>query len=217
MSLKCNSPHTSNITNSGTKKKKISGNDSNSNNNATNATVATNIISSNTSSTPPPQLPPPAIISKTPPPLPQLSEEQKVEIKEAFELFDTDKDDALDIHGLKFAMKALGFDEKKPELLKILRQHDKNEEGVIAFEDFFKVMAERVINRSPIEEIHRAFQLFDDDNTGKISLHNLKRVAKELGENLDEDELQAMIDEFDLDEDGEINEEEFVKIMTEDT
>ncbi|PKC59733.1 EF-hand protein [Rhizophagus irregularis] len=184
--------------------------------------------SSNTSSTPP-QLPPPApttITSKTPPPLPQLSEEQKVEIKEAFELFDTDKDDALDIHGLKFAMKALGFDEKKPELLRILRQHDKNEEGVIAFEDFFKVskyltllffVAERVVNRSPIEEIHRAFQLFDDDNTGKISLHNLKRVAKELGENLDEDELQAMIDEFDLDEDGEINEEEFVKIMTEDT
>ena len=36
-------------------------------------------------------------------------------------------------------MKALGFDEKKPEVLKILRQYDKNEEGVIAFEDFFKV------------------------------------------------------------------------------
>jgi centrin-3 len=64
-------------------------------------------------------------------------------------------------------------------------------------------VAERVVNRSPIEEIHRAFQLFDDDNTGRISLRNLKRVAKELGENLEDDELQAMIDEFDLDEDGE--------------
>jgi len=64
-------------------------------------------------------------------------------------------------------------------------------------------VAERVVNRSPIEEIHRAFQLFDDDDTGRISLRNLKRVAKELGENLEDDELQAMIDEFDLDEDGE--------------
>ena len=32
---------------------------------------------------------------------PELTEEQKVEIREAFELFDTDKDNALDYHELK--------------------------------------------------------------------------------------------------------------------
>ena len=56
--------------------------------------------------------------------------------------------------------------------------------------------------------------MFDDDGTGKVSLRNLRRVAKEIGEQLDDEELQAMIDEFDLDQDGEINEQEFINIMT---
>ena len=60
----------------------------------------------------------------------------------------------------------------------------------------------------------KAFKLFDDDNTGFITLKNLKRVAKELGENLTEEELQEMIDEADIDGDGQINYEEFYSMMT---
>ncbi len=38
-------------------------------------------------------------------------------------------------------------------------------------------------------------------------------MAKELGENLTDEELQEMIDEADRDGDGEVNEEEFYRIM----
>lgn len=52
-------------------------------------------------------------------------------------------------------------------------------------------VSERILARDPMEEIRRAFQLFDDDNTGKISLRNLRRVAKEIGDRLEDDELYA--------------------------
>ncbi|KAJ3304079.1 Calcium-binding component of the spindle pole body (SPB) half-bridge, partial [Gonapodya sp. JEL0774] len=133
----------------------------------------------------------------------ELTEEQKQEVKEAFELFDTDKDGKLDYHELKVAMRALGFEVKKAEVLKILREVDREGQNLIAYTDFVRIMTERILARDPMDEVRRAFKLFDDDGTGKITLRNLRRVAKEIGEQLDDEELQAMIDEFDLDQDGE--------------
>ncbi|OBS64035.1 hypothetical protein A6R68_07425 [Neotoma lepida] len=133
----------------------------------------------------------------------ELSEEQKQEIKDAFELFDTDKDHAIDYHELKVAMRALGFDVKKADVLKILKDYDREATGKITFEDFNEVVTDWILERDPHEEILKAFKLFDDDDSGKISLRNLRRVARELGENMSDEELRAMIEEFDKDGDGE--------------
>jgi centrin-3 len=50
-------------------------------------------------------------------------------------------------------------------------------------------VSEKILARDPMEEIKRAFQLFDDDNTGKITLRNLRRVAKQFGDRLEDEEL----------------------------
>ena len=47
------------------------------------------------------------------------------------------------------------------------------------------------------------------DNTSRISFRNLARVAEELGENIEDEELQDMISQADKDGDGEINLDEF--------
>jgi centrin-3 len=90
-------------------------------------------------------------------------------------------------------MRALGFEVKKPEVLKIL-QSSSSERGLLSQDEFTRTMTEYILQRDPLEEIRRAFQLFDDDGTGKISIKNLRRVAKELGEVLEEEELTAMIE-----------------------
>ncbi|RVE66171.1 hypothetical protein OJAV_G00123850 [Oryzias javanicus] len=146
----------------------------------------------------------------------ELTEEQKDEIKEAFDLFDTDKDRQIDYHELKVAMRALGFEVKKMDVLKILKDYDRDGKGKITFEDFSEVVTDRILERDPKEEILKAFKLFDDDESGKISLRNLRRVARELGEDINDEELRSMIDEFDADGDGEINQEEFLAIMSAD-
>jgi len=142
-----------------------------------------------------------------------LTEEQKQEIKEAFDLFDTDKTGTIDYHELKVAMRALGFDVKKQEVLGLMREYDRDGTSQIEYPDFLEIMTQKIQDRDPVEETLKAFKLFDEDNTGKISLRNLRRVARELGENLSDEELTAMIDEFDKDGDGEINEQEFLGIM----
>jgi len=142
-----------------------------------------------------------------------ITEEQKQEIKEAFDLFDTDGSGNIDQKELKVAMRALGFEPKREEIKKMIADVDKDGSGVIDYPEFLDMMTQKMAERDPREEMLKAFRLFDDDETGKISFRNLKRVAKELGENMTDDEITEMIEEADRDGDGEICEEEFMRIM----
>ena len=64
-------------------------------------------------------------------------------------------------------------------------------------------MTRKYTDRNPVDEIKRAYSLFvADDPSGKISLRALRKIAKDLNNNLTDEELQAMIDEFDYDQDG---------------
>ena len=86
-------------------------------------------------------------------------------------------------------MRALGFEPKREEIKKMIADVDTNNSGVIDYNEFIDMMTQKMADRDPREEMLKAFRLFDDDETGKISFRNLKRVAKELGENMTDDEI----------------------------
>merc|ERR1711981_1023247 len=102
-----------------------------------------------------------------------LTDEQMEEIREAFGLFDGDASGAIDVRELKAAMRALGFEVKNEELKKMVADVDSDGSGQIEFGEFLEMM------------------------TSKISFRNLARVAEELGENIDDEELQDMINQAD--------------------
>merc|ERR1712230_311705 len=132
----------------------------------------------------------------------ELTEQQKVEIKEAFELFDTDGSGSIASGELKVAMKALGSEPKPGEIEKLIHSVDDDGDGEMDYDDFERMMERKILDKDQKDDLLKAFSLFDDDQTGTISLKNLKRVAKELGETMDEDELQEMLNDADKDGDG---------------
>ncbi|KAL4808381.1 hypothetical protein BDV18DRAFT_134842 [Aspergillus unguis] len=174
-------------------------------------------------------------------PLSRLTEEQREEINEAFTLFDLDRDRHLDYHELRVAFRALGFTLPKQELISLLTtygvprpqvqqqaaaqqsqqqpksaptsnpQHPSN--LLMPLSAFQAVTAVKILERDPRDEILRAFELFDEGAKGYIDLEDLRRVARELGETgLEEEELRAMIEEFDLEGVGGVTREAFVGI-----
>merc|ERR1711935_336212 len=141
-----------------------------------------------------------------------LTEEQMEEIREAFGLFDADASGMIDVRELKGAMRALGFGVKNEELKKMVTDVDNDGNGTIEFNEFLGMMTAKMGEKDTREDIEKVFKLFDDD-TNKISFRNLARVAEELGESIDDEELQDMINQADRDGDGEINLDEFYRIM----
>jgi centrin-1 len=145
-----------------------------------------------------------------------LTEDEVMEIKEAFDLFDSDKSGEIDTEELKSALKNLGIDAKNQTLTNMMADLDKDNSGQIDFEEFIDMMTAKMSDRDTREDLQKVFQLFlgDDDKADKILLKHLKRVARELNENMSEEELQEMIARADLNKDQGVDFEEFYQIMT---
>ena len=139
--------------------------------------------------------------------------EQLDEITEAFKLFDTEKAGTIDYHELKVAMRALGCDVHKAEVKALIADYSRDGSERVDFEAFQALMTEKYAARDPEAEMRKAFALFDEDGSGRITARNLRRVARELGESIPDDELQAMVEEFSTGEDGAVSEADFLAIM----
>ena len=148
-----------------------------------------------------------------------LTEEEIEDIRESFDLFDTNRRGSLDLHAFTVALKAMGFELDKhqaaAEVEAVLEASPggRTFNGRVDYDAFLEVVRLLTTRRDPVTHFMKAFDLFDCDSTGKISVANVQAVSAKLGERLSNSEIKAMIDEFDRDQDGFISRSEFLYIM----
>jgi centrin-1 len=148
-----------------------------------------------------------------------LTEDEVLEIKEAFDLFDTDGSGTISTEELRKALQNLGIDARNQTLLNMMSDLDKDRSGAIDFDEFISMMTAQMSDTDSREDLRKVYNLFLGDDSGsrvnnKIQLQHLKRVARELNEAMSDEELLEMITRADLDRDGAVDFEEFYAIMT---
>ncbi|KAI8597479.1 putative calmodulin [Dissophora ornata] len=143
----------------------------------------------------------------------QLTENQLAEFKEAFSLFDKDGDGTITTKELGTVMRSLGQNPTEADLQDMVNEVDADGNGTIDFPEFLTMMARKMVDTDSEEEIKEAFKVFDKDGNGFISAAELRHVLTNLGERLTDSEVDEMIHEADVDGDGQINYEEFVRMM----
>merc|ERR1712232_1295074 len=142
-----------------------------------------------------------------------MGEEQIAEFKEAFSLFDKDGDGTITTKELGTVMRSLGQNPTEAELQDMINEVDADGNGSVDFPEFLSLTARKMKDTDTEEELIESFKVFDRGGNGFISAAELRHVMTNLGEKLADEEVDDMIREADVDGDGQINYEEFIKMM----
>lgn len=121
---------------------------------------------------------------------------------QAFNLFDKDKNGSISVQELSQVMRNLGHTQTEEEVRRMIGEVDADGNGTVDFAEFLTLMSRRMKAKDSQSEILDAFKVFDKDNSGKISVKELREVMTGLGEKLTEGEVEEMIRDADTNGDG---------------
>ena len=143
----------------------------------------------------------------------ELSDEQRAEFKEAFDLFDLDGGGDIDSTELGTVMRSLGANPSEEQIKKMIDDVDEDGSGSIDFPEFCQLMARKMQISDCEEELHDAFHVFDEKDSGFIDVAALREIIAALAEHLGEDEIDEVVRMADDDGDGLVSYERFADLM----
>jgi len=142
-----------------------------------------------------------------------LSEDVVTDCKEIFTLFDTDNDGVLTLEEASKTFRVMGKRPTEDEILKMVREvSDDKKNDSLEFNEFLKMVA-LSLKREPSQnkrELLEAFQQFDKDEDGKLTMEELRQVMTSMGEDpVSEQEFQAFAKVLESNEEGLLDYEGF--------
>lgn len=135
------------------------------------------------------------------------------EIEKVFNRFDTDGDGKISASELGNVVRALGPNVSDQELRFMIEEMDANRDGFVDLGEFARFNHAGDGPARGEEDIKDAFDIYDMDGDGLISVKELHQVLKRLGERCSSNDCSRMIDSVDADGDGCVNYDEFKKMM----
>jgi len=136
-------------------------------------------------------------------------------IKEAFDLFDSDKSGSISTFELKEALETIQLNSESATLKNIMENLDADKNGTVDFNEFISLLSAKAAVGDTRDDLRKVFDLFTGGKTNKITIETLRGIAAELTDlNLTESEMREMILRADTDKDNGVSFEEFYQIMT---
>lgn len=132
------------------------------------------------------------------------------EMKNIFNKFDKDGDGKISFDELKEILSGIGTTPSADEMQKTLSELDKDGDGFVDLEEFIAFHSKSSDDSKELKEV---FDMYDLDKNGLISATELLAVMKRLGETCSLSDCRRMIAQVDNDGDGNVDFEEFKKMM----
>jgi calmodulin len=142
-----------------------------------------------------------------------LSDEKLMEFRVAFEFFDKDSDGQINTNELNVIMKSLGQSVNEKQLEEIINEIDADGSGSMDFNEFIFLIIKKMKDLDLEEEMKEAFRVFDKDGNKVLTAHEMRQIFMDM-KGIPENEIEMMIKEADLDGDGQIDYEEFLRMMS---
>ena len=146
---------------------------------------------------------------------PGLTEQDIVHLREVFNAFDFDEDGFLNPLDIRSALTKHGYQAKKDTAHHLVGEYDNSMHGMLDFNDFVAMCSKNHNQEmSHKSEIRSIFRKYAKNNQAYFDVTDLKRVSKELGEDVDDETLEEMIKSMDSNADGMVTFEDFYAAMT---